>query len=39
MAVVSHVQSDSKQQVRMNQCMKLIRMNLDLKSNFCFACG
>ena len=36
--VVRHAQSDAKQQVRMNLGMKLIRINLDMKMIFHFAC-
>ena len=38
-AVVRRTQNDSKQQIRMNLDMKLIRMNLGMRLNFCFLCN
>ena len=39
MSVVRHVQSDSKQEIRMNLVMKLIRINLDMKLIYCMLLG
>ena len=39
MSVVRYVPSDSKQEIRMNLVMKLIRINLDMKLIYCMLLG